>query len=462
VSRFGQILLALALVIAVAAASAMAVLVFGGALPPFIRPPITDRDFTPPEIELERLAFSDLEGWRRDNQASAIPVFLRSCDRLDGLDKDAPANPMETLGAPLGAASLSGLAADWREACAAARAHQTTRYADATASAAAARALFEVYFRPVKIVRRRRPLPDGPAKNLPDRIEAAGLVTAYFEPVYEASTFRTAERSAPVLKRPADLVTVELGAFRKELAGERLAGFVEEGALKPYPDHRAINGGALDGAVAAIAWVDPNDLLFLQIQGSGRLRLQNGREVRVGFDGHNGRPYTAIGRILIERGILTAETVSMQTIRAWLAAASPDEARLLREANESYVFFRALDDLPDPDLGPYGADGVQLTAGRSLAVDRRYYPMGAPVWLAVPPVEGRTPEIYRLFIAQDTGGAIKGPLRADIFLGSGTRAGEAAGRLRAESEMIALVPRAAIDRLAAAGALARSGARRAR
>jgi membrane-bound lytic murein transglycosylase A len=450
---FGKIALALALIISVAAAAAMAALVFGGALPPFLRPPITDADFAPPEIELQALSFAELAGWRRDDHSAALPVFLRSCARLEGLADDVPANSTEALGPALDGLGLAGNVGDWRAACAAAREHGDKRYADATASAAAVRAIFEFHFRPLKIVTRRAPFAGGPAANLPDRIEASALVTGYFEPLYQASTFKTPLRPAPVLRRPANLVTLDLGEFRKELAGERLAGYVEDGVLKPFPDHGAINGGALSAGAEAIAWLDANDLFFLQIQGSGRLVLQNGRVVRVGYDGHNGRPYTAVGRLLVERGALTAKTVSMQTIRDWLETASPDEARELREANQSYVFFRELDDLPDPELGPYGADGVQLTTGRSIAVDRRFYEMGAPLWLAVPAVEGRTDEIRRLFVAQDTGGAIKGPLRADIFMGSGVRAGDAAGRMRAEGEMIVFVPRAAAARLEAAGAL---------
>lgn len=455
-SRLGQAALALSLIVSIAAAAIMATLVFGGPLPPFMRPPITDADFSPPKVESWSLAFRDLKGWRSDNQSEAIPAFLRSCERIAQLADDASVNSAEYLDPAPGEPGLFGVAGDWREACAAARAFRTTRYADALAAASAARAVFEFYFRPIKLVRRRSPLPHGPARNLPDRVDSRDLITGYFEPVYQASTFKTRERSAPVLRRPDDLVTVDLGAFRQELTGERIAGFVEDGVLKPYPDHHAINRGALRNASDPIAWVDPNDLFFLQIQGSGRLRLQNGRELRVGFDGHNGQPYTAIGRILIERGVLTPETVSMQAIREWLEKAPPKEAQALREANQSYVFFRVLDDLPDPKLGPFGANGVQLTPARSIAVDRRYYALGAPMWLAVPPVEGRTPEIYRLLVAQDTGGAVKGPLRGDIFLGSGARAGEAAGRFRAEGDMIVLAPRAAVARLDAAGLIVHS------
>lgn len=457
-SRLGQTALAILLIASVGAAVMAAALVFGGLLPPFVRPPVTDAAYHPPVVALEALSYADMEGWRSDDHARALAPFLRSCDLIDTLDDAAPANPLEALGQGLEGHSLSGKAGDWREACAAARAFDPALYADAAAAASAARALFEFHFQPVRLVSRRTPLPDGPARHLGPRTDNSALITGYFEPAYEATTFRTRDHSAPVLKRPANLVTVDLGAFRSDFAGERIAGFVENGALKPFPGHREINEGALDSP-EPIAWVDPNDLFFLQIQGSGRLRLQNGREVRVGYDGQNGKPYTPIGRLLVERGALSLETVSMQTIRAWLDAASPEEARALREANESYVFFRVLDDLPDPSLGPLGAGGVQLEAARSIAADRRYYAMGAPVWLAAPAVDGRSERFARLMVAQDTGGAIRGPQRADIFLGAGPEAGEAAGRLRAEGEMILLVPRPVAERLQAAGALDAPGRR---
>ena len=454
--RLGQIALAFSLTLSVSVACALAILVFSGVFPVYVRPPVRDADYGPARITLEALSYSDLKSWRRDDQSKAIPAFLRSCDKLDLLEDGAPANPQEALGDAPGGASLSGLADDWREPCRAARALLTTRYADATAALSAARGAFEYNFRPVLIVSTRKPAPGGRARRFGIKVAREGLVTGYYEPIYPASTFRTVRFSAPVLRRPSNLVTVDLGAFRKEFAGQRIAGFVEDGALRPYPDHRAINSGAPD----ALAWIDPNDLFFLQIQGSGRLRLQNGREIRIGFDGQNGRPYTAIGKILVDRGELTLDNVSMQTIREWLSKASAEDAQSLREANESYVFFRTLDDLPDPDLGPYGAGGVQLQPARSIAADRRYYAMGAPVWLSIPPVAGRTEGFSRLHIAQDTGGAIRGPLRADVFLGAGDQAGEEAGRLRAEGDMIVLVPRALAARLEASGALTRGKAQR--
>ena len=300
----------------------------------------------------------------------------------------------------------------------------------------------------------RRVLGDDPPStlesisNMGALFEAQGRYTGYFEPFYEASPYRTSVYSAPVYTRPADLITVDLGRFRPELAGQRIAGRVVDGVLDPYPDHAAINGGALAGRARVIAYMRPSDLLFLQIQGSGRIKLSD-TELRLGYDGANGRPYTAIGRTLIDMGALSKEAVSMQTIRDWLDRAPAAEARTVRESNESFVFFRVLDTLADPSLGPLGAQGVQLTPGRSLAVDPRYTPYGAPVFISIDgdPALRRT-SIRRLMIAQDTGGAIKGAVRGDIFSGSGPRAGEVAGRLNETGEMFVLVPAPLAERLA--------------
>ncbi|MCA8889511.1 MAG: MltA domain-containing protein, partial [Parvularculaceae bacterium] len=171
---------------------------------------------------------------------------------------------------------------------------------------------------------------------------------------------------------------------------------------------------------------------------------------RVGYDGANGQPYTAIGRVLIEKGALQREDVSMQSILAWLQNATDEEARAVREANQSYIFFRVLDDLPHPDLGPIGSAGVQLTAGRSLAVDPRYAAYGAPVWVSIPGDSAtRKDPVRRLLIAQDSGGAIKNAVRADIFVGSGDLAGDVAGGFNERGELFLLTPAKIVERLPA-------------
>lgn len=394
--------------------------------------------YGPPEIAFAQARFAEMPGWKLDNQAEAIPPFLLSCARLEGAPVDAPANPMEALGAADGL-SLAGKVGDWLPACDAAKSLMNRFFPDAAAAANLARAYFEEYFRPVRISMIRRPRRDGPAPSAEPQITPTGKFTGYYEPTYDASLTPTAQHGAPALARPSDLVTVDLGAFRKELAGQRIAGRIESGALVPYPDRTAIENGALGAAASPLAWLAPDDLFFLQIQGSGRLALPGGGQMRVGFDGQNGRPYVPIGRILIERGDADKATMSMQTIRRWLAAARPEAAEALRRENPSYVFFRKLDNLPDVALGPLGAEGVQLTPLRSLAVDRRFYAMGSPAWIALKGPDG-LPSLRRLMIAQDAGGAIAGPIRGDVFFGSGFVAGDEAGRLNAEGEMFVLLP----------------------
>lgn len=403
-------------------------------------PPLTAESvYGPPEIGFVQARYAQVPGWKSDNQAEAIPALLLSCKRMEGLPADAPANPLEALGPSGAGVSLAGNVGDWLPACQAAKALMARFFPDASAAASLARAYFEDYFRPVRIRAIRRARPDGPAPSAEPSVLQTGKFTGYFEPTYEASPVRTELHTAPALSRPADLVTVDLGAFRPELAGQRIAGAVEGGVLRPYPDRKAIDGGALDGRAAPLAWLAPDDLFFLQIQGSGRLALPGGGQMRIGFDGQNGRPYVPIGRILIERGEADKATMSMQTIRRWLAAARPEAAEALRHENPSYVFFRTLDNLPDAALGPLGAEGVQLTPLRSLAVDRRFYAMGTPAWISLKGPDG-LPSLRRLMIAQDTGGAIAGPIRGDIFFGSGFVAGDEAGRLNAEGEMFVLLP----------------------
>jgi len=435
--------IAAALAAAVIIAIGLAALTFSGVIGRRTQP--LGEDYVLAGLSYRLVQISDLAGWRLDDVAETLPVFLRSCARMEKLDDDAPANPSENLGPGSPAATLAGRVGDWRAACAAAAEISAQRYADDNARTSAARSFYEFHFRPIRILERRAPTVGGGGEKL----AAEGRFTGYFEPFYQASPIRTAEFSAALYARPDDLVTVDLGRFRPEFAGQRIAGRVVDGALNPYPDHAAINAGALAGRARILAFMRPTDLLFLQIQGSGRLALA-GRELRVGYDGANGRPYTAIGRTLIENGALDRNSVSMQTIRAWLDAAPDDAARKVRESNESFVFFRILESLPEPSLGPLGAEGVQLTPGRSLAVDPRFTPFGAPVWIDIPGDEksGNDP-VRRLLIAQDAGGAIKGPIRGDIFVGSGPKAGEVAGGFNEIGAMYTLLPTAVAERLAA-------------
>jgi membrane-bound lytic murein transglycosylase A len=267
-----------------------------------------------------------------------------------------------------------------------------------------------------------------------DNGNPAGLFTGYYEPELAGSRSREGRFPAPLLKRPADLVTVDLGEFRPNWRGERTAGRVEKGRLVPYAGRAEIEKGALAGRSLELAWADPVELFFLQIQGSGRVVLADGSVLRVGFDGQNGHSYVPIGRLLAERGAIPREEVTMQSIRAWLRE-HPGEAPALLAQNPSYVFFKEL-----RGEGPNGAQGVTLTPGRSLAVDRSFIPLGAPVYLAAAeaPVDGS--RIERLLVAQDIGGAIRGPVRGDVFWGHGPEAERIAGMMKAKGAYYLLLP----------------------
>ena len=424
-----------------------AILVFGGFIPAFQKAPYDDSAYGPPRLELQTAQFADLKGWRADNPEPAFEAFLTSCERIDGLEGDAPANRQENLGPDFDGVSLGGVAADWQMICVGARRVDAAMPTAPEKRAETVRLFFETEFIPIQIFNRRDPLPDGPAAGSEQRIEDAGVFTGYYEPAYRAGRDPSTDFPAPVYARPDDLIEVDLGAFRDELAGERIAGRIEGARLLPYPDHQEINQGALDGATTPIAWMAPNDLFFLQIQGSGQLIFDDGERLRIGYAGQNGRPYTAIGRVMVRDGVMALADVSMQSIRQWLEMAHPDDAETMREQNASYVFFRPLEDVP-MDKGPLGAQGVALTPERSLAVDRRYHTLGAPVWIDLDPVSGNGPErIRRLMIAQDTGGAIRGPVRGDVFWGAGSRAEIIAGMMNARGQMYVLAPRSVAARL---------------
>ncbi len=402
-----------------AAAAVLAVLAAFELILPTGPRPVEEAAAEPP-FGLRPLPFAALPGWQADAVEEALPVFLRSCEALLKRPDDAPANTVEQLGHE-GVETLSGRVADWRPAC-----EEAAELAERAADADAVRDFFESAFRPVEIT------------------SDASLFTGYFEPSYPARRAAEGSRDAPVLTRPDDLLAADLGAFKESLRGQDIVGRVEGNRFVPYDDAEAL-AAEPPGSAEALGFVDPNDLLFLQIQGSGRLLFPDGESLRVGYAAKNGRPYVAIGKTLVDEGHLALEDVSMQSIRAWLAQAAPEDAARVRHSNPSYVFFRALS-LRDAALGPLGAQGVQLTPGRSLAVDRRFHAMGAPVWLATRP-SAENPALARLMVAQDTGGAIRGPVRGDVFYGAGEEAAALAGTMKAEGRLIVLLPEPLAERL---------------
>ncbi len=266
-----------------------------------------------------------------------------------------------------------------------------------------------------------------------------GLLTGYYEPVIDGSRVRDAEHRFPIHGVPDDLIVVDLATVNPDVRNMRLRGRLEGRRLVPYWSRAEIEARNSALPAPVIAWTnDPVDLFFLQIQGSGQIRMPSGERMRIGFGEVNGHPYRSLGRYLVERGEMNLDQASMQNIKAW-AAANPQKLRDALNANPSYVFFRELKDLKD-DEGPIGAQNVPLSAGYSLAVDRRFVALGTPVYLAtnVPLSEER---LERLMVAQDTGGAIRGVVRGDFYWGSGPDAGAQAGRMRNQAKMWLLWPR---------------------
>ena len=263
--------------------------------------------------------------------------------------------------------------------------------------------------------------------------QADGLITGYYEPIYPGSLTRTDKATVPVYGTPDDLIVVQLDSLYPELKGKRLRGRVEGKVLKPYDDAGTI---AAKGAKAPVlAWLtDPMDLQLLQIQGSGRVRLADGKQVRLAYAEQNGHPYRAIGRWLVDQGQLKKEDVTMDAIRAWARAHPARVPELLRN-NPSYVFFVR----SGQPGGPRGSLNVPLTAGYSVAVDRTVVPLGSLLWLSTTRPDG-TP-VVRPVAAQDTGGAIAGEVRADLYWGSGDAAGKLAGDMKQKGNIWMLWPK---------------------
>lgn len=372
----------------------------------------------PPEpLRLGPAGFDSLRGWEEDTQSAALSAFLLSCVKLlAGADDEE-----------VGPGGLAGTVADWRGPCEAAASVEV-------GGDDSARAFFERWFVPLRV--------RGAGSD-------EGLFTGYYEPRLKGSRQWSARFRVPLYRRPDDLVTVDLGLFREEWEGERLVGRVVDGGLSPYPTRAEIAAGALAGRGLELIWVDdPIDAFFLHVQGSGRVELAEGGVMRVGYAESNGRVYVALGRVLVERGAIAAEEVSLDSIRAWLAA-HPVEAAEVMAMNPSFVFFREL-----AGEGPLGAQGVTLTPGRSLAVDRRFLPLGAPLWVDAwaPVPEPGAPDrpFRRLMVAQDTGGAIRGPIRGDVFWGAGPEARAVAGRMQHRGAYYLFLPRSAATRTLAA------------
>lgn len=265
----------------------------------------------------------------------------------------------------------------------------------------------------------------------------SGMITGYYQPLLKGSRVKTAQYRYPLYTRPADLITVELSGLFPELANKRVRGRLVGNKLLPYYDRAEIEAGLAPLAGNELLWVnDPIELFFLQVQGSGLIRLDNGEAVHVGYADQNGMSYQSIGRTLVERGEMTLDKASMQGIKQW-ARQNPSKVQELLNTNPSYVFFR---ELPAGLPGPLGALGVPILGERVLAIDPKYIPLGAPVFLATTQPNSNAP-LNRLMLAQDTGGAIKGGVRADFFWGAGDAAGQKAGAMKQQGRLWVLLPK---------------------
>lgn len=349
--------------------------------PPAPAPPVvTPKPAASPGQLYRPASWQDLPGWHADDPAAAWSALQGSCQVLRTRDV-------------------------WRDVCAVA-------LQLAKPDRNMARRFFEAHFSPYQV---------SSADGVAD-----GLITGYYEPLLRGSRKPTQRFRFPLYGVPDDLLVIDLAEQHPELKGLRLRGRLDGRRIVPYYDRAQIEGGAAAVRGRELVWVDDAiELFFLQIQGSGRIQLEGGEWLRVGYADQNGHPYRSIGRLLVERGELSLERASMQGIKAW-ARQHPARVQELLNQNASYVFFR---ELPAQPGGPPGALGVPLTAQRSLAIDPRHVPLGAPVYIATTWPNTAKP-LNRLMIAQDTGGAIRGAVRADFFWGFGDEAAREAGRMR--------------------------------
>jgi membrane-bound lytic murein transglycosylase A len=361
-----------------------------------------------PDTQYEPVAWTSLDGWSTDDHAAAFAAFLESCRALNG------ARPPGTETTPVAEAL--------RAVCVRAQ-------AAVPLEEDAARKFFEDNFRPLRI------------SKLGD---SDGFLTGYYEPIIEGSRVPTGEFTAPLYRRPPNITI----SGRRKLGdsfpskGVKVGRRVGRRKMVPYYDRAEIEDGALDGWHLEICYLRSQiDVLFAQIQGSARVKLEDGTVLRLNYDSHNGWPYTPVGRVLIDRKIIPKEEMSMQRIREWMQA-NPDAAKDVRRQNRSYVFFR-ITDLATEDEA-VGAQGVALVPGRSIAVDHALHVYGTPFFISaeLPLADDRAAAKFRrLVFAQDTGSAIVGPARADIYFGAGAEAARMAGRIRNPGQFVMLMPR---------------------
>lgn len=357
-----------------------------------------------PSVKLEAVNYESLPGWRNENLEAALQAFQISCQWILKRDPNASA----------GNERIPLKAGDWFAVC-----------KDALnlkgASNVQIRHFFETAFVPMKW-----------------DSEEPGLFTGYYSPLYDGSLHKNGVYTVPIYGLPADLVTIQLQRFDPTLPSRKLTGRVEEHRMIPYYTRREINEGAIQHQAPVLAWLkSETDRLFLEIQGAGIIKLKDGAELPLGYAGENGKPYHSVAQVLINRGVMTKDSASMQAIRRYFKA-HPQEGKSAMNANPSFVFFDKL-----PKAYTPGTQGIPLTPGYSMAVDRKWVPLGVPLWLNTRRPEGtKGVELQRLMIAQDTGGAIRGKVRGDVYWGHGKEAGKIAGNMKYPGTYWLLLPKA--------------------
>lgn len=356
-------------------------------------PPVIPETEQMPMEERQQVSFSDLPGWKSDNLKDVLPAFRKSCRAI-------------------------GKKKDWQDVCAKA-------YDIDENDTFAIRSFFETHFIPYRIAN--------------ENGSETGLATGYFEPLLKGSRVRKGKFRTALYRQPDDLLVIDLASAYPQLKGLRLRGKLDGNRVVPYETRAEIEkSGKLAGH--EIVWVDDVlDAFFLEIQGSGRVYIpESGETIRLAYANQNGRPYRSIGRYLLDRGELKPGQASSQQIRQWIRR-NPERLREVLDSNPSYVFFRE-ERIDDPSEGPKGALGVPLTPERSIAIDPRHMPLGAPVFVDTTRPYSSVP-LQKLMLAQDTGGAIRGAVRADYFWGFGPQAGEMAGKMKQKLKVWLLLPK---------------------
>ena len=361
-------------------------------------------------ISYQPLTFAQIPGWEEDDHAAAFATFRKSCGRVLAAARDRTV--VEKVPPPAPAPPALVAACD-------AASRQT-----GTVTKANAKAFFERHFTPNAVVHA------GPK----------GLLTGYYEPLLTGSRTPQGEFQTPIYKRPPELVNLVDETQRGAIGMSLTHGRKTETGVEPFATRAAIEQGALKGKGLELMYLtDPVEVFFLQIQGSGRVKLPDGSVVRVHYDGKNGHPYSSIGRYLMDKGLLAADKISMGALKKWLKA-DPERGKLVMWQNASYVFFR---ELKGPEAkGPLGAMNAQLTPGRSLAVDPGHHALGLPIFVSGDGMKhvNKAGVFNRLMVAQDVGSAIKGPERGDIYFGSGDAAGRLAGVTKHPGKFVVLLP----------------------